>query len=211
MERFDDKYARKWTKHEALDALWPVWVVCFKYLNSSLTTERNNANQPRIPADEHLLSKICELHPNYRRQKDDLKQAPCWGPTQVFLELPGSITSTQHCQSVARETTQGFVCKSRAWASTQARKGHQQKGTESGPVINARQWTPIITSKTNWLEHETKNQQKHKNCSKGETHKKQTPPSPPPTHRKKSQLQRTSHMHLGHSGKTIRIFTYKPQ
>jgi len=27
-------------------------------------------------------------------------------------------------------------------------EGHQQKGTGSGPVINARQWTPIKTSKT---------------------------------------------------------------
>jgi len=36
----------------------------------------------------------------------------------------------------------------------------------------------IIIILLNWLEHETKNQQKHKNCSKGETHKKQTPPSP---------------------------------
>ena len=27
-------------------------------------------------------------------------------------------------------------------------EGHQQKGTGNGPVINARQWTPIKTSKT---------------------------------------------------------------
>ena len=27
-------------------------------------------------------------------------------------------------------------------------EGHQQKGTGSGPVINARQWIPIKTSKT---------------------------------------------------------------
>jgi len=46
VERFDDKYTRKLTQHEALDALWPVLVVSFKYLNSSLTTERNNASQP---------------------------------------------------------------------------------------------------------------------------------------------------------------------
>ena len=46
-------------------------------------------------------------------------------------------------------------------------------------------------------------------AAKGNTQK--TNPPSPPTHRKKSQLQRTSHMHLGHSGKTIRIFTYKPQ
>ena len=66
-------------------------------------------------------------------------------------------------------------------------EGHQQKGTGNGPVINVRQWTPIKTSKTNWLEHETGNQHKHKNCSKGETHRKQHPPLPPP-HRKQSQL-----------------------
>jgi len=59
-------------------------------------------------------------------------------------------------------------------------EGHQQKGTESGPVINARQWTPIKTSKTNWLEHETKNQQKNKKLQqRGNTQKTN---SPPPTH-----------------------------
>jgi len=65
VETFGVKQTRKLTQHEALDALWPVSVVRFK---SSIKRERNNAIRPRTPADQHLLSKICELRPNSRRQ-----------------------------------------------------------------------------------------------------------------------------------------------
>ena len=73
-------------------------------------------------------------------------------------------------------------------------EGHQQKGTESGPVINARQWTPIkkprklIDSNTR-LETSINT----KIAAMGKHTENNTPPLPPPTPEAKPTIKDQPH------------------